>query len=157
MIEVLNCYQKIINNYLESLYLQLINITANSEDAILVIYKIFEKMFIINNECISYLSFRHKLIKYIKHHLKINYAFDKEEIKYVIDERLYLFNFNIFNYFNDLDNKIMIFLLIYGYELSKVAILIKNTEEFVMERFWTIINWMKIYFNSVIKPILIDK
>lgn len=152
MIEVLNCYEKLVNNYLESLYLQFMLIYNDNEIVIKAIYRSFEKMFIVNSDYINYLSFRHKLLDNINCQLKPYMNIKQENNKYVIDDRIYLFNFNVHKYFNELDNKIMIYLLINGFELSKVASLLNYKQDYISERFYSIVNWMKAYFNNVIKP-----
>lgn len=155
MLDVLNCYEKIINNYLESMYLSLMSIYNDSNIVINVIYKAFEKIFVVDYEYINFLTIIDKIIANINVQLKNHSLTIKYDKCCYIDERVYLFNFNLFNYFNELDNKIIIYLLIYKIDISKVATLINYKEEYIIERIFSIVSWMKVHFNNVIKKLFI--
>ena len=150
MVLVVNCYERIINNYLEVVYLNFMALHNDSDVIINAVYKAMEKAFITTLKNNNYLTFRHKLLENINELLKPH---NKNNItnNYSIDERIYLFNFNISKYFNELDNMIIIYILINGYEVNKVALLLNNNEEYILERFYSIVNWMRVYFNTVIK------
>ena len=155
MLDVLNCYEKIINNYLESMYLSLMSIYNDSNIVINVIYKAFEKIFVVDYEYINFLTIVDRIIDNINFQLKNLKNINNNEKVTIIDERVYLFNFNLFNYFNELDNKIIIYLLIYKIDISKVATLINYKEEYIIERIFSIVSWMKVHFNNVIKKLFI--
>lgn len=151
MLVVSNCYEKIINNYLESMYLSLMSIYNDSNIVINAIYKAFEKIFVVDYEYINFLTIVDKINDNINFQLKKFQVSNYNEKVSIIDERVYLFNFNIFNYFNELDNKIILYILIYKIDISKVSLLINQKEEYIIERIFSIVSWMKVHFNNVIK------
>ena len=126
MLVVSNCYEKIINNYLESMYLSLMSIYNYSNIVINAIYKDFEKIFVVDYEYINFLTIVDKINDNINFQLKKFQVSNYNEKVSIIDERVYLFNFNIFNYFNELDNKIILYILIYKIDISKVSLLINQ-------------------------------
>ena len=155
--QVNNYCEKIINNYLENLYLELMSLYDDNELVMTAIYMAFEKIFLVDFNYLNFMFFKDKIIENISAVLKKNNINYKNEKYCDIDERLYLFNFNLASYFNEIDNRIIICIIIHKMELVKVAELLNFEEEYIKNRFLSIIRWMKTHFINVIKPKFLSK
>lgn len=155
--QVNNYCEKILNNYLENIYLELMSIFNSSDIVVKIIYRAFEKLFLVDFDYINFLLVKDKFVENIMSQMKKYPISLKSEKGCNIDKRIYLFNFNLASYFNDLDNKIIVCIIAHKMELSKISELLGYEEEFIKNRFLSIIRWMKVHFINVIKPIFIDE
>lgn len=156
-LQVNNYCEKIINNYLENMYLELMSLYNDNDLVMTSIYKAFEKIFLVDFDYLNFMFFKDKLEENIFSLIKKSNVNIRNDKSCKIDNRIYIFNFNLASYFNELDNNILFCIIIHKMELSKVSELIGYDEEYIKTRFLSIIRWMRVHFINVIKPKFVNE
>ena len=116
------------------------------------IFKSIEKVFMVDYKYITYQDVKDKVIgniAYLSKSLSIN---DSNEKDAIIDERLYLLNFNFHKFFSSIDCKILILLIFHKESISDVSKTLNIEESNIKSRFHSIFEWMKTYFINTIRP-----
>lgn len=150
-------FESIYNNFLENSYLYILSYVKNSAVALDIIYKVVEQIFLYDYYVDSLLRLKDKLILYarkqIKDYLQENKTFT-DSYDLTIPPKLYLFNFDVFRIFNEVDNQIMISLLIFNYEIKDLVTLIHFDEDYIRQRYKMVLKQIKMLFFDKIKPIM---
>lgn len=157
----LNCYEKIFNNFLEASYLNVLVKIKNPQESLMIIYRAFERVMMIDYHVDDLLNIKERLFRYILNQEK-NYLLNNksvidsieiENVDSTIPEKLYLLNFNAYKIFNDVDNQILIGILIFKKDIKDLMILLNNNEKYILERYKSVLQYIHMVFNNNIKEL----
>ena len=147
----INCYEKILNNYIENIYMKVLLETKNQQETLIILNKVCDLIFLFDNYDISKIHDRinkecEKFIKeYKENNKQITYSKD-----YEIPEVIYLYNFNIAKLFNERDLSIFMYFLVFNESIINVCKFTGYDQEFVLQRFKAIFNYIKkMYVNNI--------
>ena len=76
-----------------------------------------------------------------------------EKYNLTIPKELYLFNFDLYKLFNDIDNKIIISMIVFDYEIKDIVTLINFDEDYILEHYKNIIKQIRVVFFDKINPL----
>lgn len=148
-------YQKIYNAFLERLYFYILLNTSNTKNAIEIMFNVFEKIFVYSN---NLNNINEKIIKECDKQIKsfllnINNNQTNKIIDYEVPLSIYKLNFNIYKFFNEIDNFIFVNMIVYNTSIDKISMLVKMDQIEVLTRFKRICLFIKkmIIENNYIK------
>ena len=152
-----DCFEKIINNYLENSYLTILLDVKDPNLALLIIFKSVD-MALTNQLCNSNANnFNERLKRYVKQMYKQTMSLYKERIESFdkdyslnIPKILHLLNFDIYKLFNEFDNKLLIGTIILKKDLLEMSKLMKTDINIISERYTVLMNHLKKTFNNFI-------
>ena len=149
-----NVLNKVINNSIENMFYGITSSGIDEDNAIKILIKSLDKLFTVDFYKINILSLTMKL----KENIESNISFFIEEskiknaeiIQTKFPEKLYHLNFNLMNYFDTADNMLCILVNIYNYDLKHISTLLKQPEEYLLDRYISIMTFVKnSYFNDI--------
>ena len=154
-----NCYEKIINNYIELCYLNVLSLTKNPEITFEIIVKSVERVLVFDSQIDNLMNIKEKMQKYalqqIKNYVSVHYEeINKTDLSLIdcsIPEKLYLFNFDAHKIFNDVDIKILIGLVILKYDVKDLSLLIRFSPEYIMNRYRLILRHIRSVYLNIIR------
>ena len=157
----LNCFEEIFNNYLKASYLSILSKVKKTNVALNIIYKAVEKVFMMDYHLGNLLNIKEKLSRYVLMNEKIYISNNKNEIENIdikdidttIPDELYVLNFNIYKIFNEIDNQIIIDILIFRKDMQDLIVLLNFDEEYIVDRYKSILKYTKTMFTEVVKPV----
>lgn len=153
-----NCFEKIINNYLENSYLTILLDVKDPRLALLIIFKGVD-MALSNKLCDNNTNnFNERLSRYVSQMHKQIMSIYSEKVKSYNEDystniplMLYKLNFDIFKIFNEFDNKLLIGTIILKKDLVEMARILKTDVNIVIERYSTLLNQLKRMFYERIR------
>ncbi len=159
-----DCFEKIINNYLENSYLTILLDVKDPNLALLIIFKSVD-MALTNQLCNSNANnFNERLKRYAHQIYKQTIALYKEKIDIYdkcyslnIPKMLYLLNFDIYKLFNEFDNKLLIGTIILKKDLVEMSKLMKTDINIISERYTVLMNHLKKTFNENIRNVYLNE
>ncbi len=159
-----DCFEKIINNYLENSYLTILLDVKDPNLALLIIFKSVD-MALTNQLCNSNANnFNERLKRYVKQMYKQTMSLYKERIESFdkdyslnIPKILHLLNFDIYKLFNEFDNKLLIGTIILKKDLLEMSKLMKTDINIISERYTVLMNHLKKTFNENIRNVYLNE
>ncbi len=153
-----NCFEKIINNYLENSYLTILLDVKDPRLALLIIFKGVD-MALSNKLCDNNTNnFNERLSRYVSQMHKQIMSIYSEKVKSYNEDystniplMLYKLNFDIYKIFNEFDNKLLIGTIILKKDLVEMARILKTDVNIVIERYSTLLNQLKRMFYERIR------
>lgn len=153
-----NCFEKIINNYLENSYLTILLDVKDPRLALLIIFKGVD-MALSNKLCDNNTNnFNERLSRYVSQIHKQIMSIYSEKVKSYNEDystniplMLYKLNFDIYKIFNEFDNKLLIGTIILKKDLVEMARILKTDVNIVIERYSTLLNQLKRMFYERIR------
>ena len=153
-----NCFEKIINNYLENSYLTILLDVKDPRLALLIIFKGVD-MALSNKLCDNNTNnFNERLSRYVSQMHKQIMSIYSEKVKSYNEDystniplMLYKLNFDIYKIFNEFDNKLLIGTIILKKDLVEIARILKTDVNIVIERYSTLLNQLKRMFYERIR------
>lgn len=153
-----NIFENIYNNFLENSYLYILSFVKNSAVALDIIYKVVEQIFLYDYCVDNLVKIREKMVRYVRKFIKEYMASNSkmplnEKYNLTIPKELYLFNFDLYKLFNDIDNKIIISMIVFDYEIKDIITLINFDEDYILEHYKNIIKQIRVVFFDKINPL----
>ena len=153
-----NCFEKIINNYLENSYLTILLDVKDPRLDLLIIFKGVD-MALSNKLCDNNTNnFNERLSRYVSQMHKQIMSIYSEKVKSYNEDystniplMLYKLNFDIYKIFNEFDNKLLIGTIILKKDLVEMARILKTDVNIVIERYSTLLNQLKRMFYERIR------
>ena len=153
-----NCFEKIINNYLENSYLTILLDVKDPRLALLIIFKGVD-MALSNKLCDNNANnFNERLSRYVSQMHKQIMSIYSERIKSYNEDystniplMLYKLNFDIYKIFNEFDNKLLIGTIVLKKDLVEMARILKTDVNIVIERYSTLLNQLKRMFYERVR------
>ena len=153
-----NCFEKIINNYLENSYLTILLDVKDPRLALLIIFKGVD-MALSNKLCDNNTNnFNERLSRYVSQMHKQIMSIYSEKVKSYNEDystniplMLYKLNFDIYKIFNEFDNKLLIGTIILKKDLVEMARILKTDVNIVIEIYSKLLNQLKRMFYERIR------
>ena len=149
--------EDIYNSFLKCIYLSVLFVVKNHEIAKDILFRSFEKVILFDYHFYNFKGLKVKLNENIsismKKFMMLNPSIQDSLFDYNIPDEIYLLNFNIYKFFNDLDNKIIIGLLFMDKNSKELSSVIGIDEQALIERFKVLIKHIKVTCFDNVKNI----
>lgn len=152
-------FEEIINNNIENMYNYILVLVKDKNIAMDVIIKSLDKLFTIDFKTINILNITDKFKENLKSNLLLFTDIKQNHKDLIFNEmpyKLYNLNFNIFKYFNDIDNLICISICLHNANVKELSNYLNLEENFIIERFSMIMNFIKVSYIETIRKKIIE-
>ncbi|MCI5744950.1 MAG: hypothetical protein MR270_01550 [Erysipelotrichaceae bacterium] len=151
-------YEKIYNNYLESVYLQILLVVKDKYAALEIIKQVLDRILLIEYQYEITIDFAKRIRKYVSLQIKeytSTYATKIKNTKLcpldrIAPKSLYDYNFNAHKIFNEIDNLILINVVVNNIEIKEVAKMLHYNMDLFIERYRSILLQLKKIYSSQI-------
>lgn len=156
-----NCFEQVFNNYLKASYLNILSMIKDPNESLNIIYRAVERLLMLDYNLGNLLNSKERLSKHILNQIKIYLNSNQEKISKIdikeldttIPENLYIFNFNFYKMFNEVDNLILHNILLFKKDIKEIVALLNFDEDYILERYKSILRYARVYFKETIKSV----
>lgn len=142
-----NMFKDIYSSFVKLNYYYILSVVKNHQDALEISMTVFEAYLVSNNKTIQELS-QTICKKYVETHPEVLKK-NLNDIDFIVPDEIYeMFSFKSYLFYNETDNCIIIYRLIYNLSFIEIAKMLKTTPEDVTLTFDRIIQKIKYAYKE---------